>query len=360
VSAIAHGSDWRIARRRVTAIAASGLDRVTRSIQAHSPVWIAYALAVVLFVVTTIISPGFGHLGAIGTLAAEASFLGIAALGQTFVIVSGGVDLSISAVISMSAVMSATVSHGHNSALIWVVPLCFLLGLGVGLTNGIGVALGVSPIIMTLGTQGVVYGAVLLYTKGQAGYAPPSDIIWLATHKWGPVPVAVVMWVVLGSLGAFVLRRTIFGREVYAIGTQQTVAQFSGVNLPAVQIGGYMISATCAVIAGLVIGGYAAQTYLTIGDPYLFTSVAAVVVGGASILGGSGIYAGTVAGAAILTLLTNLLDILNMKQGALEVIYGAVILITVAVASRRSAWPLARRPSLLMGRSQRGGEERRQ
>jgi ribose transport system permease protein len=81
---------------------------------------------------------------------------------------------------------------------------------------------------------------------------------------------------------------------------------------------------------------------LTIGDPYLFTSVAAVVVGGASILGGKGIYAGTVAGAAILTLLTNLLDILNLKQGALEMIYGAVILATVAIATRRSMWPVAR------------------
>ena len=337
----------------MAAVAAARANWITRSMRTHSPVWIAYALAFVLLIVTIIISPGFGHLGAVGTLAASAAFLGIAGLGQTFVIIGGGVDLSISAVISMAAVVSATMSHGHNSALVWVIPFCFLVGISVGIANGIGVALGVSPIVMTLGTQGVVYGALLLYTQGQAGYAPPSDLIWLATHKWGPVPVVVILWLALGAVGGFVLRRTIFGRDVYAIGTQQTVAQFSGVNLPAIQIGSYIISATCAVIAGLVIGGYAAETYLTIGDPYLFTSVAAVVVGGASILGGSGIYAGTVAGAAILTLLTNLLAILNMKQGALEVIYGAVILITVAVATRRSAWPLARRPH-------RGREERRQ
>jgi ribose transport system permease protein len=326
----------------VESIRLGGTRHIARSVKTNSPVWIAYVLLVVLFIVTVLVSPEFAHLGPIGTLAAQASFLGIAALGQTFVIISGGVDLSISAVISAAAVLSATLSDGQNSALWWVVPLCFAIGLAVGLVNGTGVALGVSPIIMTLGTQGVVFGAILLYTQGQAGYAPPSNIIWLATHKWGPVPVSVALWAALGILGGFVLRRTIYGRQLYAIGTQQTVARFSGVNLPAVQIASYVISATCAVIAGLAIGGYANQTYLTIGDPYLFTSVAAVVVGGASILGGKGIYAGTVAGAAILTLLTNLLDILNLKQGALEMIYGAVILGTVAIATRRSMWPMAR------------------
>jgi ribose transport system permease protein len=326
----------------VSSVGLAGTRQIKRSFTTNSPVWIAYALLLVLFIVTIAISPEFAHLGPMGTLAAQASFLGIAALGQTFVIISGGVDLSISAVISAAAVLSATLSDGQNSALWWVVPLCFVIGIAVGLINGIGVALGVSPIIMTLGTQGVVFGAVLLYTHGQAGYAPPSHIIWLATHKWGPVPVSVVLWVVLGLVGGFLLRRTIYGRQLYAIGTQQTVAHFSGVSLPTVQIASYVISATCAVIAGLAIGGYANQTYLTIGDPYLFTSVAAVVVGGASILGGKGIYAGTVAGAAILTLLTNLLDILNMKQGALLMIYGAVILATVAIATRRSMWPMAR------------------
>jgi ribose transport system permease protein len=326
----------------VSSVGLAGAGHLKRSVKVNSSVWIAYALLVVLFIVTVVISPGFAHVGPIGTLAAQASFLGIAALGQTFVILGGGVDLSISAVISAAAVLSASLSNGQNNALSWVVPLCFAIGLIVGLVNGTGVALGVSPIIMTLGTQGVVFGAVLLYTQGQAGYAPPSNIIWLATHKWGPVPVAVVLWIALGFLGGFLLRRTIYGRQLYAIGTQQTVARFSGVNLPAIQITSYIISATCAVIAGLAIGGYANQTYLTIGDPYLFTSVAAVVVGGASILGGKGIYAGTVAGAAILTLLTNLLDILNLKQGALEMIYGGVILGTVAIATRRSIWPMAR------------------
>jgi len=305
-------------------------------------VWIAYGLVIVLFVVTAIVSPGFAHLGPIGTLAAEAAFLGIAGLGQTFAIIGGGVDLSISAVISAAAVLSASLSYGHNSALIWVVPLCFAFGIVVGLVNGIGVAIGVSPIIMTLGTQGVVFGVLLVYTKGTAGYAPPQDLIWLATHKWGSLPVVVVLWVALGLLGGFTLRRTTYGRKLYAIGTDRTVANFSGVNLPFVQIGSYVISATCGIIAGLAIGGFAGQTYLTIGDPYLFTTVAAVVVGGASILGGRGIYAGTVAGAAILTLLTNLLVILNLQAGALEMIYGGVILATVAVASRRSLWPVGR------------------
>ncbi|PWU24361.1 MAG: ABC transporter permease [Candidatus Rokuibacteriota bacterium] len=327
---------------RAKLFARTAVKSVRRSLRANTPVWIAYGLLVLLFIVTTIVSPAFAAIGPVGTLAAQASFLGIVALGQTFVIISGGVDLSVSAVISAAAVLSSSVSHGHNSSLVWVVPLCFAVGLVVGTVNGIGVAIGVSPIIMTLGTQGVVYGSLLLYTKGQAGYAPPQDLIWLGTHKWGPVPVVVVLWIVLGVVGGFALRRTIYGRHLYAIGTEPTVANFSGVNLPLVRVVSYVISALCAVVAGLAVGGYVAQTYLTIGDTFLFTSVAAVVVGGASILGGSGLYIGTVAGAAILTLLTNLLDILNLKAGALEMIYGGVILATVAVVTRRTASSVVR------------------
>lgn len=309
---------------------------IARSLRTLPSIWIAYGLAMALFMATAIISPGFAHLGPVGTLAAEASFLGIAGLGQTFVIIGGGVDLSISGMISAAAVLSASLSHGHNASLEWVVPFLLGLGLVVGLINGAGVAIGVSPIIMTLGTQGVIFGGLLLYTKGQAGYSPPNDLLWLGTHKWGPIPVVVVLWIVLGLIGGFVLRRTIYGRHLYSIGAEATVARFSGVNLPFIQIAAYVVSALCAVLSGLAVGGYVAQTYLNVGDPYLFTSVAAVVLGGASILGGSGLYLGTVAGAAILTLLTNLLDILNLQEGWLEMIYGGVILATVIVATRRS------------------------
>jgi ribose transport system permease protein len=315
---------------------ASLTSRVRATLARDASVWLGYVLLCVLAICTEVISPGFAGRDGFSLVATQATFLGIAALGQTFVIITGGVDLSVSSLISMAAVMVSALCHGHNDALIWVIPLVLAVGLIVGLINGTGVALGVSPIIMTLGTQGVVLGALLLYTKGTAGFAPPSAVTWIANHRWGPLPVAVVAWVLIGVPAAFLLRRTIYGRHVYAVGASATVAHFSGVNLPRVRIASYVISALAAVVAGVGVAGYVGQTYLTVGDPYLFTSVAAVVVGGASILGGSGRYAGTVAGALTLTLLINLLDILNLTQGIIDIIYGAVILVAVAFATRRS------------------------
>lgn len=296
-------------------------------------IWIAYLLLLILFGVTTAISPSFATSGEMATVATQASFIGLVALGQTFVIIGGGVDLSVSAVISGAAVVVSGLSHGHDSALIWIVPLLFALAACLGVVNGTGVALGVSPIVMTLGTQGVVLGALLLYTKGTAGFAPPHALTWLATYRIGPVPLEVILWAIIGTCAGFVLRRTVYGRHLYATGVSATVAEFSGLNVARLKIISYVISAVAAVMSGIVIAGYIGQTYLTLGDPYLFSSVAAVVIGGASILGGSGAYAGTVAGALTLTVLVSLLDILNVKEGVLEMIYGAVILVTVALAT---------------------------
>jgi ribose transport system permease protein len=114
------------------------------------------------------------------------------------------------------------------------------------------------------------------------------------------------------------------------------VAEFSGISVSAVRIVSYVVSAVCAAIGGIVIAGYVGTTYLTLGDTFLFSSITAVVIGGASILGGNGRYSGTVAGALTLTVLASLLTILNITEGYLEIIYGAVILGAVAVATNRS------------------------
>ena len=137
------------------------------------------------------------------------------------------------------------------------------------------------------------------------------------------------------TLAWLALARTPFGRKLYAVGTNATVARLSGVRAGRVTISAYVISALCSAVAGILLVGYVGQAYLGMGDSYLFTSVAAVIIGGASILGGSGNYFGTIAGALILTVLTSLLPILNLNPAALQVVYGAVILVTVIIASVR-------------------------
>jgi ribose transport system permease protein len=309
---------------------------VIATLQRNQAIAMAYALTLALFAVTAIVSPGFASANNVGTLLIQASFIAIAAIGQTFVIVGGGIDLSLPAVLTGSAVLLTRLADGQDGRLLWLVPLLLALGALVGLLNGAGVALlGVPPIIMTLGLQGIVQGALLIFTSGTAGGAPPPAIAWLSTHKWGPVPVEVLLWLALGAAAAFVLSRTTYGRRLYAVGTSATVAELSGVDVRRTTAISYVISALAGVVAGILIAGYVGQSYLSLGDVFLFSSIAAVAIGGASILGGSGHYAGTVAGALTLTILAALLPILHLKPAVLEIVYGLVILVTVGLATTR-------------------------
>jgi ribose transport system permease protein len=200
--------------------------------------------------------------------------------------------------------------------------------------NGVGIAaLGVSPIIMTLGMNVILSGALLLYTNGSPTAAAPPALETLATGRVGPIPYDTLLWIGLAAAATIVLTWTALGRHLYALGTNRTVAQFSGIATSRVTVITYVVSGTAAALAGIVLTGYTGQAYLGMGDPYLFSSVAAVAIGGASILGGSGHYLGTVAGALILTVLAGLLPILNLNPAALQVIYGVVILATVSAAT---------------------------
>jgi len=297
---------------------------------------LAYVGALLLFGVTTAFSPGFASPNHVRILLIEASFIGLVALGQTFVILGGGVDLSIPWTLTGAAILMTLWASGQNGPLVWVIPLLLGLGVLVGLVNGLGVALlGVPPIIMTLGVNGILEGAVLIYTNGSPTAGAPALIVTLATGKIGPVPYDVLIWLGLTAIAAIALSVTTFGRYLYAVGTNRTVAHFSGVSIRWITVLTYVVSGVTAVIAGILLTGYSGQSFLGEGDPYLFSSVAAVAIGGASILGGSGHYVGTVAGALILTVLSGLLPILNLNPAALQIIYGLVIILTVSLATVR-------------------------
>jgi len=300
----------------------------------NRPILLAYAGAFGLFLVTSAFSTGFASANHIRVLLIQASFIGIVALGQSFVILGGGIDLSVPWTLNGSAILMTLFANGHDRPLLWAFPL--LLGLGglVGLVNGLGITLlGVSPIIMTLGMNVILSGGLLVYTNGSPTAGAPHLVETLATGKFGPIPYNTLIWLALTALATVVLTWTAFGRYLYALGTNRTVAQFSGIAIARVTVATYVICGMTSALAGIVLTGYVGQAYLGMGDPYLFSSVAAVAIGGASILGGSGHYLGTVAGALILTVLAGLLPILNLNQASLQIIYGVVILVTVALAT---------------------------
>jgi ribose transport system permease protein len=297
---------------------------------------LAYVLVIVLAVFGEIVTTGFLSVSHVDQLLIEASFIALVAVGQTFVILSGGVDLSIPWVLNAAAVLLTIWANGSNTKTLWLFPVLLAGGAAIGALNGIGVAfLKIPPIIMTLGMSSMVEGALLLYTNGGSGGNAPTGVVYLATHRWSSVPVVGLVWIGVIVTATLVLSATPFGRRLYATGLNRRVAEFAGVNIRGVTVTVYIISGVAAALAGIVLSGYVGESYLGMGDPYLFASVAAVAIGGASILGGTGNYIGTTAGALVLAILAAILPILGFTQATLEIVYGAVILIAVSLSSLR-------------------------
>ncbi len=318
----------------------------------YRTILLAYLGMIVLLAVTSFFSPGFLAGAHVRTIVVLAAFVGIVALGQTFVIIGGGIDLSVPWVLNCAAILMTLVAKGHNEPLVYAIPLVLFGGAAVGLINGAGVALfGVPPIIMTLAVNVILQGGILVYTGGTPQAVAPTLIQFLAVGRFGALPVIAILWAVMAVAASLLLSKTAFGRQLYAVGTSPTVAEFSGVPIVRTIVLAYTLSGLTAAVAGMLLTGYTAQAYLGMGDPYLFTSIAAVAIGGASILGGSGHYIGTIAGAFVLTILAGLLPALNLSNGALLIVYGAVILITVSLASEafsdlamKIRGPVRRRP----------------
>jgi ribose transport system permease protein len=299
---------------------------------------LAYIAMVALLLITALFSPGFLSESNLRSTVVLAAFVGIVALGQTFVIIGGGIDLSLPWVLNCAAVLMTLMAGSQDLPLLWIIPLILVAGAAIGLINGVGVALfGVPPIIMTLASNVILQGLILVYTGGSPTPSAPPLIQFLAVGRFGPIPVIACIWVALAVIAWVLLSKATFGRHLYALGTSAKVAEFSGIPTTRTTMLTYTISGVTAALGGMLLTGYSGEAYLGMGDPYLFTSIAAVAIGGASILGGSGHYIGTIAGALVLTILTGLLPALNLSSGALLVVYGVVILLTVAVGSETLA-----------------------
>ena len=296
----------------------------------------AYAVALAVFVFVSVARPAFAGPAHLSFLLLTASYIGIVALGQTFVIIGGGIDLSIPWTLNMAATLLTAIAAGRDMGLVVAIPVVYCLAAAIGLVNGVGIALlGIPPIVMTLAMNVAIEGGLLALLGGTPTSAPPHLIVFLATGSAGAIPMGVIIWASLALIATAALSLMTFGRFLYAIGTNRSVAAVSGVNVARVEIITYVISGLSAATAGILLTGFVGQSYLGLGDPYLFASVAAVAIGGASILGGSGHYLGSIAGALTLTVLAGLLPILNLDPGWLEVAYGIAILITVGLASLR-------------------------
>ncbi len=258
-----------------------------------------------------------------------ASFLGVIATGMMIVILLGQIDLSVPWVVAVGGMMAAaaTAYGGLGEAL--AIPFGVLCGVALGLVNGVGVAyLRIPSMIVTLAVNAVAQGLMVVYTGGFSPQDSASDAMrFLATGRTIlGIPNSLIVWAVIGAAAVFLLTRTTFGRAVYAIGNRERAAYLSGVGTQRIVMIAFAISGGLAAFGGVLLAGYASKAAQAMGDAYLLPSIAAVVLGGTSILGGRGSYLGTVAGVILITLLGSILSVMQMQEAGRQVIYGAVII----------------------------------
>jgi ribose transport system permease protein len=297
------------------------------------PVWITFAVLLIIWVFSLIRVEGYRSLDFNLFTLRVAAFLGIVAAGQTLVVLMGGIDLSVAAVVTMAGVIGGHLitQIGEAAGIV----LTLLIAALVGVINGLGVvALRLPPLVMTLASLSVIQGVLLVYNAGKP-VSGESDFLsyWaLGTLLGMPTPV----WVLAGLtvICLVLLHRTAYGRAIYGIGNNPRAALLSGVPIGLTQIATYALCSLFAGITGLLILGRTGYSSKTAGDPYLLMSIAAVVIGGTSILGGRGKFIGTIGGALVLTVLINLLTVENITEAGRMMIQGALILILLIAYAR--------------------------
>lgn len=304
-----------------------------------SPPLVALLLALGIFALGGVLRPGFASLGLAANILRLSAFLGIVAAGQTLVIISGGegIDLSVGAVITLSAVLIYRLTGGSDALALPALALALACGAAVGALNGLGVTLlRIPPLVMTLGMTGVIQGLILAVTQGQMIGATPGALAALVSRPLLlGIPGVVPIWLLLGLAMWLLLERTAYGKRLFAIGVNRSTARLSGVPVRAMVVLTYTLSGLLAALAGAMLLGYNQNVFLRLGAAYTLPSVAAVVVGGTLLAGGHGSYWGTMAGALVLTLLTSLLTTLQLPESARLIIYGATLLLLLSVYGRQ-------------------------
>ena len=292
-------------------------------------VWVA---VLVLYLVSGLISPGMFQVSQALNILQIAAFLGIVAIGQTLALLAGGIDLSVAGVVTMSNIVVTSLMIGRSDTLVPALLISLLLAAAVGLINGSLITLArVTPLVATLGTNSILFGAALVYTGGAPhGSISPEFAVWGQGHIAG-LPVSTVCWLAIGLGMAWMTRQTTFGRRLYAVGANPAAARLMGVPVNRILISTYVLSSVMACLGGLLLTSYIGSPSLGIGDQFLLTSVAAVVVGGTALSGGLGSILGTIGGAIFITELNSFTNIVRVSTGSRFVLQGAVIASSVLI-----------------------------
>lgn len=310
---------------------------ISRVSEREDRIFLVYLALIILLVASGLLMPRSVRPENLTSVIRWSSLLGLVAIGQTIVILCGGIDLSVGMIVFLTVILGADLMRGQDVLALPVSILCLCVGSLIGLVNGLSVVkLKVPPIVTTLGMMTILSGVIWIYSGGvpRGGVAPA--LISLGRAKiWGFMPIPGVIWILISILGIIILRKATFGRKVYAVGNNPITAQLSGINVDLITILSYVISGLTAAVAGLLLLGFLGMSTLRFTDMYTLGSIAAVIIGGTTFFKGVGSIEGTMAGTFIVRFLFNLMVMFRVAEAGRRIAEGLIIIGIVAMYSMK-------------------------
>jgi len=311
----------------------SGIKRIL-----NNPVSGPYIALVVIFIISAIASPQiFPTYTNVANILRQASIVGVVSIGMTVVLLVGGIDLSVTSIMAICAcvladMMEARIADGKQGIMIGPILIVLLIGCLIGLVNGILIVTrNLEPFIITLGVNMVVKGITMIYTKGAPGGKVTEFWANFGSKSIGGVPYAVLLYAVMMAIFMVILHKTVYGRHIYAIGSNAEAARLTGIKVKINKVMAYVLCGFTAALAGVML-----MARVRVGEPngstgYDMDALAAAVIGGTSMGGGIGSLAGTLAGVLIMAIMNNILNLVGADPNLQGVIKGGIILIAVLI-----------------------------
>ncbi|MEK4406416.1 ribose ABC transporter permease [Sporosarcina sp. FSL K6-6792] len=292
-----------------------------------------------IVIIISIMSPNFLTLNNLLNVLRQVSINALIAFGMTFVILTGGIDLSVGSILALTGAVTAGLMSGGMDPLLAMF-LGLLLGAVLGAINGVIIAKGkVAPFIATLATMTIYRGLTLVYTEGKpiSGLGDSQAFQLLGKGYFFGIPVPVITMAITFGILYFILKKTTFGRRVYAVGGNEEASRLSGISVDRIKIYVYALTGMLAALAALILTSRLNSAQPTAGNMFELDAIAAVVLGGTSLTGGRGWIVGTLIGALIIGVLNNGLNLIGVSSFFQQVVKGAVILVAVLLDRKKTA-----------------------
>ncbi len=266
----------------------------------------------------------------------QSSTQGVIAIGMTFVILTGGIDLSVGSVVALSGVLMALMLHAHIPVAL-VILIALLFGVGVGFFSGFSITkIKMAPFIVTLAVMAMARGLTMVLSDGKTIFSFPDSFNYFGSGKIGPISVTIIIFLVYALIAEIILRYTVLGRNIYAVGSNIRAAALSGIKTDWILNFVYVVSGISCVIAGIILTGRLDAAMPTAATGYELDAIASVIIGGASLNGGKGTIIGTIIGVLLIGVINNGMNLLNVPPFWQSFIKGAVIFIAVMIDSLKN------------------------